>query len=200
MLEAHDIGYRFGPAYPPVLERFSVKIKPGEVLGLYGPSGRGKTTLARILSGYLRPDQGRVLIDGEAWSGRGPHPVQLLFQHPELSVNPRWKIARVLNEGTPPGADLMARLQIRDSWLDRFPHELSGGEIQRICVARALGTDLKYIIADEMTSMLDAMTQVLIWKALLEEAGRRRIGVLAVSHNRDLLNRVCHRIDNRLDS
>ncbi|MFH1136435.1 MAG: ATP-binding cassette domain-containing protein [Pseudomonadota bacterium] len=198
MLEARKVSYGFGPGFPPVLEDVSIQVGPGEVVGLHGPSGRGKTTLARLLSGYLQPDRGEVLLDGQSLPARGFHPVQLLYQHPELAVNPRWKISRVLNEGASPPPRLLDALQISWTWLDRYPHELSGGELQRVCVARALGPGTRFVIADEMTSMLDAMTQVRIWKTLLEEARRREIGVLAVSHNRDLLARVCDRIEDQL--
>ena len=191
MLEAVDITYSYSACTEPVLANIQIKIKPGEIVGICGQSGGGKTTLAKILSGYLAPGAGRVVVDGADLPGSGRLPVQLLNQHPELSVNPRWRVARVLAEEVMPERELLTALQINMDWLDRYPHELSGGEIQRVTVARALGPETRYIIADEITTMLDAITQVQIWQVLLEAARNRNIGILTISHDRQLLNRVC---------
>ncbi|MDQ3029233.1 MAG: hypothetical protein M3R09_04210, partial [Actinomycetota bacterium] len=86
----------------------------------------GKTAVARLLAGYLAPDRGRVLVDGEPLS-RGGQPVQLVSQHPELAVDPRWRLAEILAEARPVDADLLDALSIARGWLDRYPHELSGG-------------------------------------------------------------------------
>lgn len=125
---------------------------------------------------------------------KGYCPVQLLYQHPELAVNPNWKVDRILSETYSPPADLLHRLSISSQWMDRYPHELSGGEIQRISVARALGPDTRYLVADEMTAMLDAQTQARIWNTVLSHCRRRNIGIVAISHNRPLLDRICDTI------
>lgn len=154
----------------------------------------GKTTLCRLLAGYERPDKGRVLLDGrpvETYKGRLP--VQMIWQHPEQSVNPRWRMKHVLKEGGEISAELIRRLGIREEWMERFPSELSGGELQRFCIARALGEGTKILLADEITAMLDMVTQSLVWNVVLEEAKRRGIGVLAVSHSEGVLERVCTR-------
>ena len=121
------------------------------------------------------------------------HPVQLVFQHPEKAVNPRWKMEKVLNEGWQADQELLDLLGIEQEWLTRWPNELSGGELQRFCVARALGPNTRFLIADEMTTMLDAITQAQIWHAVLEIAKKREMGIIIVSHEAKLIQRLCHR-------
>ncbi|HLT55654.1 MAG TPA: ATP-binding cassette domain-containing protein, partial [Bacillota bacterium] len=80
------------------------------------------------------------------------------------------------------------------SWLSKYPHELSGGELQRFNIARALGTDAPFYIADEITSMFDAISQAQIWHSLLQEVEQQQKGMLVISHNQKLLEKICHRI------
>lgn len=193
MLEARNLGFRFGPSSPWLFSNLSFTLSPGEILGLPGPSGRGKTTLARILCGHLAPSEGQVLVDGRDPSEQGFCPAQLLLQHPETAVNPRWKAGAIIREAWTPDDALLEELRIAPAWLDRFPHELSGGELQRICLARALAPQARYLAADEMTAMLDAVTQAEIWKSVLGQAGRREMGLLIISHDAALLERLCPR-------
>ncbi|WAL62491.1 ATP-binding cassette domain-containing protein [Thermocoleostomius sinensis] len=120
--------------------------------------------------------------------------MQLIFQNPELAVNPRWRVRQILQEGQPPNSTLLEELGVSPTWLDRYPHELIGGELQRIAVARVLNPTTQYLIADEMTAMLDANTQALIWHAVLDYIRTHHIGLLAISHEFALLKRVCDRI------
>jgi len=195
MLEANKISYRYQSDVA-LLNRIDLHIEPGEVVGLYGRSGSGKTTLAKIIAGYLKPDEGFIKVDGRRYPVEGPNPVQLIWQHPEKAVNPRWRMKRVLAEGEPLDSDLLDELDIKEGWMHRFPAELSGGELQRFCLARALGSNTKYLIADEMTTMLDAISQAQIWHTVLHLAKRRNLGILAISHERNLLRRVSHRVKN----
>ncbi|PMB16019.1 ABC transporter ATP-binding protein, partial [Fischerella thermalis CCMEE 5319] len=121
-------------------------------------------------------------------------PVQMIFQNPELAVNPRWRISKILAEGQQPSDDLLAALGIHQSWLNRYPHELSGGELQRIAVARSLNSSTRYLVADEMTAMLDANTQALIWQVVIKYAKEHEIGILVISHEVALLQRLCSHI------
>jgi peptide/nickel transport system ATP-binding protein len=119
--------------------------------------------------------------------------VQLLFQHPELAVNPRWKIGKIVREAGDPSGELLKKLAIEEAWMERYPHELSGGELQRVCLARALDSRTRFLLCDEMTSMLDALTQATIWEAVLQIAAERDLGLLVVSHDEALIDRLCHR-------
>lgn len=190
MLKGSGLGFRYQRRLPWLFAGLDLAVAPGSVVGICGPSGCGKTTLARILAGYAEPTFGAVTLDGAPLPRRGYCPVQLIAQHPELAVNPRWTIADALAEGTPPDPALLNTLQISPTWLARRPHELSGGELQRIAVARALAPPTRYLIADEMTAMLDAATQAQIWHAVLGIAAERRIGLLVISHDEHLLARL----------
>lgn len=193
-LEAKDISFRYDTGSRQILNRVSISVESGERVGIAAPSGFGKTTFCKILAGYEKPDSGKVLLEGtELGNLRGRLPVQMIWQHPEQSVNPRWKMAHVLKEGGRISPELLDKLGIRQEWLDRFPSELSGGELQRFCIARALGEGTKILLADEITTMLDMVTQSAIWHALIEETEKRGIGMLVVSHSDSLTDRVCTR-------
>ncbi|MFC3039346.1 ABC transporter ATP-binding protein [Virgibacillus xinjiangensis] len=192
-LEAVGVTYRYDRAHN-LFRKLNFTIGSGEVVGLYGPSGSGKTTLAQLLAGYRKPLEGKVMVDGRSVPERGGHPVQLIWQHPERAVNPRWKLKKVWKEAGIIEPEVMKQLGIRAEWLDRYPSELSGGELQRICVARAFHPSVRYIIADEMTTMLDAWTQSLLWEAVLHHAYQRNIGILAISHDASLLERISTRV------
>ena len=180
----------------PVIDRFSLTLEPGERLGLAGPSGRGKTTLCMLLSGYERPDRGAVLVDGRPLEEyRGICPVQMIWQHPETAVDPLMKLGDTLEEGGLVEKQLLEALHIQPAWLERYPAELSGGELQRFCIARALRPGVRYLLCDEASAMLDLITQAQIWTVLMEEAERRGLGLLIVSHNAPLLERLCTRIE-----
>jgi peptide/nickel transport system ATP-binding protein len=192
-LEARNIGFRYGSG-PWLFQGINFTLGPGEIVGLTGPSGRGKTTFCRILAGLEKPARGSVTVGGTALPKNKYHPVQLVFQHPEKAVNPRWKMDKILNEGWNPDQELLASLGIEQEWLTRWPNELSGGELQRFCVARSLGPNTRFLIADEMTTMLDAITQAQIWNAVLEIAKKRQMGIVVVSHEAKLIQRLCHRV------
>ena len=195
VLEAKDLTFR----YPrqrggPVLDRVSLTLRSGERVGLSAPSGRGKTTLCKLLAGWEEPDSGRVLLDGAPLPRRGASPVQLLWQHPEEAVDPLLPLGRTLYEASPVDRALLDDLGVRDSWLERYPSELSGGELQRICVARALGPEPRFLLCDEASAMLDLITQAKLWRFLLAQAEARGLGLLVVSHDAALLERVCTRV------
>ena len=196
MLEARRIAFGY-PGAPLLYRDFSLTVFPGERVQLAAPSGAGKTTLARILAGYERPRAGEVRIDGAPLPRRGVCPVQLVGQHPELTVDPRQRMGAVLAEaGAAPEEEARLRelLGIQDRWLTRFPHELSGGELQRFCIVRALAARPRYLIADEISTMLDAVTQARLWQALLAEADARDLGVVFVSHSPALSARIATRV------
>ncbi|MEL6382513.1 MAG: ATP-binding cassette domain-containing protein [Cyanobacteria bacterium J06626_18] len=195
MLKGEGLWFRYGSKLPWVVRDLTLSVAPGEVVGLMADSGYGKTTLGKLLAGYLKPSRGRVTLDEQPLPKRGYCPVQFVMQNPELSVNPRWRIDRILQEGHPPHLHTLDALGIHLDWMSRYPHELSGGELQRVAIARVLNRNTRYLIADEMTAMLDANTQALIWQAVLDFARQYHVGIMAISHNLPLLKRICRSDD-----
>lgn len=185
-----------------VLNRVNFTVEEGEIVGLIAPSGFGKSTLAKILAGYMKPEQGEVVLEEKGTdgnykpvqSGKGYNPVQLIFQHPEKAVNPKWKMNKVLSETGGPPDELLRAAGIKEEWMNRWPTELSGGELQRFCVVRVLNERTKILIADEMTTMLDAITQAQIWKLVLGYAKKHEISVVVISHEKELVDRICSRV------
>lgn len=189
-LEAKNVSFRYEQRQPWVLENCSISVEQGQHLALFAPSGYGKSTLAMLLSGYLQPTQGEILLDGKPLPKKGICPVQLIYQHPEKAINPRWRLRRVLEESGQLRREVLEAFGIEQAWLDRFPRELSGGELQRFCVARALMSGADFLICDEISTMLDVITQAQIWDVVLREARSRNMGIIAVTHNRNLANRI----------
>lgn len=141
------------------------------------------------------PESGSVFLDGRPLHAyKGYCPVQMIWQHPEQAVNPRLRMKTVLEEGDQTEDDYIKKLGIEPDWLHRFPAELSGGELQRFCIARALGKSNRFLLADEISTMLDLVTQSQIWHFLIEETQRREIGMIIVSHSPDLVEKVCTRV------
>lgn len=191
MLSGKGLWFRYSDRLAWVIKDRSLAVSPGEMLGLMAPSGYGKTTLGKLLAGYLKPTQGQVQLHQQPLPKAGYCPVQMVFQNPELAINPRWRIEQILREGPPPPRPALEALGIHPGWMTRYPHELSGGELQRIAIARVLNPQTRYLIADEMTAMLDANTQALIWQVILEFARQHQVGVIVISHDRALLERLC---------
>lgn len=193
MLEAHDLSFAY-PKKELLFEDLSLSIERSERLAITAPSGFGKTTLCRILAGYERPNTGTVLLNGKPLPKKGACPVQMIWQHPESAVDPRLRMEKTLAEGGLISEEMLDRLGIKQTWLSRFPHELSGGELQRFCIARALAANPSVLIADEISTMLDAVTQAHIWNVLLEETKAHNIGLIFVSHSPALTDRIATRV------
>lgn len=217
-LEARDITFGY-PGAAPLYRGLSLAVEAGERVALRAPSGAGKTTLCRLLAGYLAPQEGSVSVDGASMTGGGrragiggagrtgagsARAVQLIWQHPEQAFDPRMRMGRSLAEGAADlpraaalerarGEGLIEAFGIRDEWLSRLPHELSGGELMRFCIVRALLAHPAYLICDEMSAMLDALTQAQVWRAVLEIAGERGMGLVVVSHDPALVAQVATR-------
>ena len=209
-------GICFGYGGKQVLRDFNLTIEPGERVALRAPSGTGKTTLCRILAGYLQPASGAVLADSMPLPRHGASPVQLVAQHPERMMDPAITIRRSLAEATTEPEDaqalasweekgggieggstvpqLLESLGVQREWLERFPVELSGGELQRCCIARALIARPRYLICDEISTMLDAATQAYLWRFLIDHAQANGIGMVLVTHSDALLDRIATRI------
>lgn len=193
MIEVKNVSFRYTNG-PWILKNVSLTVEDGERVALVGPSGYGKSTLAKIMAGYLTPEEGEVLWQGKSLPKHGFCPIQLVYQHPEKALNPRWKMKASLEEGGMPEERVLREMGIQEKWLKRWPNELSGGELQRFCLVRALGKQTRFLIADEMTTMLDAINQAHIWRFLLQHASETRMGIILITHNMYLAEQVATRI------
>ena len=195
ILEAKNLSFRYEESGRKILDQFSLRVDSSERVGILAPSGFGKTTLCKILAGYEEPETGTVMLDEKPlYSYKDYCPVQMIWQHPEQAVNPRLRMRNVFEEGDQVETELIKKLGIEPDWMNRFPTELSGGELQRFCIARALGKRTRFLLADEISTMLDLITQSQIWNFLIEETERRGIGMIVVSHSPELVEKVCTRV------
>ena len=194
ILEARDISFSYERKGAELFSNINFIVDYNERVCVPGPSGYGKTTLCNILAGYLEPCKGQILLDGKPLPKKGYCPVQMIWQHPERAVNPRLKMENILSDGGQVENRIIEELGIEEDWMNRYPQELSGGELQRFCIARALGKETRFLIADEISTMLDLITQSQIWHFLMDETEKRRIGMIVVSHSPELLEKVCTRV------
>lgn len=192
-LTAEHITYHYLGSKRNILSDVNISVEHTERVGIMAASGIGKTTLCQILAGYRTSGEGKVLLDGTPLPQRGYCPVQMIWQHPEMAVNPRVKLREVLREGSHVEGRILRGLGIEEDWCGRYPSELSGGELQRFCIARALGEGTRFLIADEISTMLDLITQSQIWNFLLGELRERDIGLIMTSHDPQLMDMVCTR-------
>lgn len=190
-----------------VLDGVSLSVPRGRTVGLVGPSGVGKSTLARVLAGLLVPEAGTVTHGGEpvvTRRGRMTGRVAMLFQSPRRSCNPQQRLGELIAEplryvrlhrsGRALGvadaarvAEVAAEVGLTTDLLGRLPAEVSDGQLQRAALARALVADPAFLICDEATAMLDALTTASI-VAVLRRRAEAGLGVLAISHDRELLD------------
>ena len=191
-LKAENITFSYNKR--PILKDVTLSLESNQIVGLIGDSGSGKSTLCKILSGHIPNYKGNVRIEGKEIEQKGFYPVQLIFQHPEKTMNPKWKMEKVLKESWNPPQELKDTFGLKENWMNRWPNELSGGELQRFSILRAINPNTKFIIADEISTMLDAVTQVQIWEALINHCKANNIGILAVSHDIKLLDVICDEV------
>ncbi|WP_159567632.1 ATP-binding cassette domain-containing protein [Budvicia diplopodorum] len=192
MLQAHNLDIiQSGVS---LWQELNLSIAPGERLGIFAPSGYGKTTLGRVLAGWQPPSSGSVLLDGQRLSLNGYCPVQLIPQHPERTFNPSRTTGAALYDVWRPEPFWLEALSINPELLNRYPDEVSGGELARIALLRALDPRTRYLIADEITAQLDPLMQVQVWRAIMEQSEQRDLGLIVISHSKTLLGRICSRV------
>ncbi len=218
MLVAESVVRRYGCGADArtVLDGVNLAVAPGERVAVCGPSGSGKSTLARVLALLERPDAGRIDLDGQPVRSAGLAAarelrlrVALLWQSPRLATDPRLRIDGLVAEPLRSGGrrhrpnpaeldarvtDVCARVGLAPELYERFPHEVSEGQLQRACLARALITAPRYLICDELTSMLDVSTQAGLLEVIADEARDRDAGVLLITHDRLLAEHWCDRV------
>jgi ABC-type glutathione transport system ATPase component/ABC-type dipeptide/oligopeptide/nickel transport system permease subunit len=207
----------FGKSAAPVkaVQRVSFKIRPGEVLGLIGGSGSGKTTVSRLIAGLERPDQGEILLDGQSLlrlsreeRRRAAKKIHLVFQDPYQSMRNSMTLFDILKEPLIIGKEYPkeemrerihaamedVRLPHTEAFLRRTPRELSGGQRQRLAFARAVLAEPRYIIADEPTSMLDVSLRQELLKLMEDLRSRYQMGCLFITHDLSLAYHFCDRL------
>ena len=201
----------FGHTKQQILFDVSVEVKKGTCLGILGESGSGKSTMGRVLCGLLKPDSGNVLINDvpvyASKSGRRElqNKLSIVFQDYTTSANPRFRVRDILKEGLYVRQRkeqirldqekeinrLLELVGLSPDFAERFPHELSGGQLQRVCIARAIACNPEIILFDEAISSLDAHTQVQIMDLLLELKEKLSLTYIFITHDLTSITYLC---------
>lgn len=198
-----DLTVRYGSAT--VIDRVSLTVPPGQIVGLVGESGCGKSSLARAVVGLVRPAGGQVLLDGAPLPRQGRRrPVQMVFQDPYSSLDPRMTVGASLAEAIPErlsAADrhaeisrLLRLVHLDPARADSRPGELSGGQRQRVAFARALAGRPQVVIADEVTSALDVSVQAAVLNLVREMRRELGLSMLFISHNLAVVRYVADQV------
>ena len=223
LLQVRDLSVRFnlpsaGLFAPPrvlqAVHRLSFEIHEGETLGVVGESGCGKSTLARAILQLVPTAEGQILWQGENLAALSPSELkkrrsrlQMVFQDPLASLNPRMTISEILGEPLrihkpelsrkqvrAEAATLLERVGLSEQMLPRYPHEFSGGQCQRIGIARAMILRPKLIVCDEPVSALDVSVQAQILNLLLDLQREFKLALLFISHDLSVVRRISHRV------
>ena len=198
-IENVDASYGSGPK---VLQNVSIDVPKGGTVAIVGESGSGKSTTARVITGLLPPQKGRILFEGKKLetnldkrSKENLRRIQMIYQSPDTSMNPRHTVRDIIgrplefyhnmkgSEYSKRVIELLNLIELDESFIDRLPSELSGGQKQRICIARALAAEPKLIICDEVTSALDQIVQEGILKLLLRLQSELNISYIFITHD-----------------
>lgn len=199
----------FEPTYKVAVDSVSFELVPGRTLGVVGQSGSGKSTLARLAVGLLQPTAGHVEFEGRRIDAFNPaeqrrfcRAVQPIFQDPRSALN--WKLSiesivtePLLNFGERDrrarrrrAADLLEQVRLSRELLDRRPPDVSGGQLQRVAIARSLALDPQYLICDEPLSALDVSVQAGVVNLLLELQQSRGLAMMFISHDLEIVRHV----------
>ena len=220
MLELKNINVSFrserqdkilGHTRQQVLFDVSLTVKEGTCLGILGESGSGKSTMGRVLCGLLKPDSGEAVLDGvSVYASRAgrrnlQNKLSIVFQDYTTSANPRFRIRDIIGEGLTvqerregkkldrkaETSRLLELVGLPADFADRFPHELSGGQLQRVCIARAVACKPEIILFDEAISSLDAHTQVQVMDLLRELKDRLGLTYIFITHDLTSITYLC---------
>ena len=200
-------------AWIKAVDGVTLKIFSGECLGLVGESGCGKSTLGRTILKLAPLKSGKIKFNGEDiqdLGDRGFQPfrpkMQMVFQDPRASLNPKMTVRQILTEAlaicpeidkkqyAQRATELMNMVDLRPEHLFRYPHEFSGGQQQRICIARALATQPEFLVFDEATSALDVSVQAQIINLMADLQKRLGLTYLFISHDLSIMEHICHRV------
>ncbi|WMI80778.1 ABC transporter ATP-binding protein [Anaerotignum sp. MB30-C6] len=189
----------------PILQDVSFSMDEFECLGIIGESGSGKSTLGRLILGIEKPDSGEILFEGQsvqkAKHRRGN--ISAVFQDYTSSINPNETIRTAIKEpmvelGLPCDDSIIESLLIQvgldGTFMDKYPHELSGGQAQRVCIARTISTNPKFLILDEAISSLDVSVQLRILKLLKDLREKYKMSYLFITHDIQAAAYICDRL------
>jgi peptide/nickel transport system ATP-binding protein len=199
---------------PPVLRDLQLAVRPGELVGLVGESGSGKSTLLRSIAGLHPPSSGTIRYRGSALAGHWRdrpagfrRELQLIFQNPERSLNPRRRVRQIVEDAlrlfrpaTGPQsrpaavAELLAKVRLPSELLDRFPHQLSGGEKQRVAIARAFAASPTLLLCDEIVSALDVSVQAVVMRLVRDYVAESGAAAIFVSHDLPVVRMMCSQV------
>ncbi len=214
LLRVRQVTARYPKAFKPVLTDVNLEVFRGETVAIVGESGSGKTTVARVMTGLLPPEDGSVEFEGETlppnFAGRSIEnlkKIQMIYQMPDTAINPRHKIRKIIgrplkfylgmegNELRRRISELMELIELDPKqYLDRYPDELSGGQKQRICIARALAADPNFIICDEITSALDQLVAEGILRLLDRLQQELNLAYVFITHDLATVRAVADRV------
>lgn len=190
-----------------ILKNINFEIKEGECVGLIGESGSGKSTLSRLILGLEKADSGNILIENQPikkWIKKNKGKISVVFQDYTSSVNPNFTVKQIILEPLKALGkidnldeminDLLDKVGLTIDLLNRYPHELSGGQLQRVCIARAISTNPKFIVLDEAISSLDVSIQAQILELLKNLKKQLNITYLFIAHDLQAVTYLCDRI------
>lgn len=197
-----------------VLQGISLNVEEGDCLGILGESGSGKSTLARVICGLLKPNKGVYkFLDKEPYSSKQDKKflsenISVVFQDYNTSVNPRFTVSEIIGEAVEVLArrkkesinikeksiEYLKAVGLDESFVDRYPHQLSGGQLQRVCIARAIAVMPKVIVLDESISSLDAHTQVQIMELLKKLQSMYNLTYIFITHDLTAVTYLCNKV------
>jgi oligopeptide/dipeptide ABC transporter ATP-binding protein len=211
LLRVHGVTVRFGPVT--AVDGVSVTLRRGEILGLVGESGSGKSTLGKAILQIVRPSTGSVHLNGADLTAMAPaelrqhrRSIQMIFQDPRGSLDPRMRVADILAEPmvihrthgrdarTERVRTVLDIVGMSPAVLDRFPHQLSGGQAQRIAIARALALEPQALVADEPISSLDVSVQAQVINLLSDLRTRLGLAILFIAHDLAVVRHIADRV------
>lgn len=201
------VGVNFEGSRVKILKGVSLSIEAGECVGLIGESGSGKSTLGRLILGLEKPDRGNISFEGvsqKEWLARNRGKMSVVFQDYTASVNPRYTVAEAIAEPIHASGDLadldgrvdelLVKVGLSLEVKGRYPHELSGGQLQRVCIARAIATRPRFIVLDEAISSLDVSVQSQILKLLHRLRKEMDITYLFIAHDLQAVSHLCDKM------
>lgn len=205
----------FGKERQQVIKNVSLSLKKGECLGIIGESGSGKSTLGKTLIGLLKPDSGNIIFDGvdmynatKEEKRKIQQKISIVFQDYTSSANPHFLVKdiigeslRVLERKLGKKIDKVSKIKklletvgLNEGFMNRYPHELSGGQLQRVCIARAVATEPQFILLDEAISSLDASTQTQVMDLLKNLQNKYKLSYIFITHDLPSVTYMCDKV------